>query len=284
MNNFVKIYGSIIRSTVWQSAPHIKLTWLTMLILADADGRVEASIPGLATTAGVTIEQCEEALAKFMAPDKYSRTKDNEGRRIAEIAGGWQVLNHKIYRDMRSRTQQQATERKQRQRAKAKKVTRSTRGSVTRDDLDRDQRDNRDSRDMSRVSRTDPDPDPDLELIPGDRVSAKDLTGSARAAKPARGKPAHSHYAPDDFEPTDAQRAKLTERGCDVDDTVARFKAHAFPRNYSRWDKRFDEWILDAPKFDRDLRGVQPANGATGWEPAASETINPPKRRASGTR
>jgi hypothetical protein len=72
-----------------------------MLAMADRKGRIEASIPGLANRARVTLEECEHALSRFMAPDKYSRTPDNDGKRIEPISGGWQLLNYAKYREMR---------------------------------------------------------------------------------------------------------------------------------------------------------------------------------------
>lgn len=72
-----------------------------MLAMADQHGRVWASIPGLANMARVTIEKCEEALATLSGPDKYSRTKEHDGRRVEEIDGGWRLLNHGKYRAIR---------------------------------------------------------------------------------------------------------------------------------------------------------------------------------------
>ena len=82
-----------------------------MLAMADKKGRVWAAIPGLANTARVTIEECEQALARFMAPDKYSRTPDNDGRRIEPIDGGWQLLNYTKYREMRDADERAAQNR-----------------------------------------------------------------------------------------------------------------------------------------------------------------------------
>lgn len=108
MSGFAKIFASMLRSTVWVGQPwHVKLTWITLLMLADADGNVWASIPGLAKDAEVTDEQCEQALALFMAPDRRSRTKAHEGRRIVEIDGGWHILNHRKYRELQTRKQAQ---------------------------------------------------------------------------------------------------------------------------------------------------------------------------------
>ena len=69
-----------------------------MLAMADARGRVWASVPGLANRARVPIEDTETALAVFMSPDKYSRTDVAEGRRIEKIDGGWVLINYLKYR------------------------------------------------------------------------------------------------------------------------------------------------------------------------------------------
>lgn len=102
VETYVKVFQSILDSTVWQEALPTKVVWITMLAMKDRRGYVGASVPGLAKRAGVTLSECEAALAKFMAPDPYSRTKANDGRRIEEVAGGWVILNHSLYRDKMS--------------------------------------------------------------------------------------------------------------------------------------------------------------------------------------
>lgn len=99
--SFTKLFSSITESTVWGENHATRIVWITMLAMADRKGRVEASIPGLANRARVTLEECEHALERFMAPDKYSRTPDNDGRRIERIDGGWALLNYAKYREMR---------------------------------------------------------------------------------------------------------------------------------------------------------------------------------------
>lgn len=98
MSGYTKLFGSIVHSTVWREPDHVRLTWITMLALADRDGIVEASIPGLADAARVSLEQCEDALARLSGPDKYSRSKAHDGRRVEECDGGWRLLNHETYR------------------------------------------------------------------------------------------------------------------------------------------------------------------------------------------
>jgi len=98
---FTKLFSSITESTIWIEDDQTRIVWITMLAMSDSRGRVWASIPGLASRARVPVEDCERALTKFKEPDKYSRTKDNDGRRITDIDGGWRLLNHEKYRSIR---------------------------------------------------------------------------------------------------------------------------------------------------------------------------------------
>ena len=95
---FNKLDSGIIFSSLWGESSDVRLVFITMLAMCDQHGNVMASIPGLARAACVPIEVVEEAIGKFMSPDKYSRSKVNDGQRIAEIPGGWNVLNHGVYR------------------------------------------------------------------------------------------------------------------------------------------------------------------------------------------
>ena len=101
MPGFTKLFSGLVHSTVWREEMHVKVVWITMLALADRNGHVLASLPGLADASRVTLEQCQDALAKLAAPDVHSRTKLNEGRRIEEVDGGWRLLNYLKYRNMR---------------------------------------------------------------------------------------------------------------------------------------------------------------------------------------
>jgi hypothetical protein len=122
MAGFTKIFSSILDSTIWCEPWPIKGVWITMLTMADQYGNVHASIPGLAKRATVSIQECEEALKKFQAPDPYSRTTDFEGRRIEAMDGGWHLLNYTRYREMRDedvrREQNRLAQRKHRMSAK----------------------------------------------------------------------------------------------------------------------------------------------------------------------
>jgi len=121
MNNYTKLFGSILSSTIWSEPHPTRILWITMLAMSDKNGEIHATIPGLARFANITIPECEAAITKFMQPDPYSRTPDMEGRRIEKIDGGWALVNHDKYRQMASKEEQKRShaERQKRYRHRA---------------------------------------------------------------------------------------------------------------------------------------------------------------------
>ena len=97
MSGYTKVFATMLDSTIWLEDSDTKVVWVTMLAMADRDGIVEASVPGLAKRAGVEITATERALEKFMSPDPHSRSPEFEGRRIEKVDGGWRLLNFDKY-------------------------------------------------------------------------------------------------------------------------------------------------------------------------------------------
>lgn len=99
MSTFALLHGSILRSSVWVSgSKEERLVWITILALKDRDGIVRSSLVGLAYAAKVSNEECAAAIEKFTNPDPDDTSKVDEGRRLREVPGGWQVVNHDYYR------------------------------------------------------------------------------------------------------------------------------------------------------------------------------------------
>ena len=117
---YVKLFRSILSSTIWSEDDQTRLTWISMLAMADQNGYVGASIPGIAAQARVPLEAAEKAIEKFLAPDKYSRSQEFEGRRIEVADRGWTILNYDRFRDMRDEEARKTYER-ERKRAQRKK-------------------------------------------------------------------------------------------------------------------------------------------------------------------
>ena len=118
---FTKLFNSITESSVWMLPDHSRIVWITMLAMADKHGRVWASVPGLANRARVPVESAEAALASFMSPDPWSRSEGHEGRRVEKIDGGWRLLNHQKYRDIRDDESRRKQNAEAQARARAKK-------------------------------------------------------------------------------------------------------------------------------------------------------------------
>jgi len=97
MGSYTPLFASLVNSTIWREDDKTRILWITMLAIKDRDNLVEASIPGLASLANMSIPECEKALQSLMSPDPYSRTKENEGRRVTEVDGGWFIINGNKY-------------------------------------------------------------------------------------------------------------------------------------------------------------------------------------------
>lgn len=233
MNTFVKLYGSLLKSTVWQEPLPTKVVWITLLVLADRHGNVDCTVPGLASLAGVTLAECESALAKFLGPDRYSRTQDNEGRRIAVITHGWNILNHAQYLEIQ--TDRQAADAQRKRRARHLRTPADTADMSAPSALDRD---------------LDPDPsdpsDSDSERDPDPRVARDALSAGIFDAPSFRNPPAMSWDLPADWRPKPHHEQRVRELKMDMRALYSGFKTQDWNRPYKDWDRRFERWIEDA--------------------------------------
>lgn len=99
MSGFALLWGKILESSLWvQESKETRLVWITLLAMKDKDGVIQASEIGLADRAKVTPGECREALRVLASPDPNDSSKVEQGRRIREIPGGWQIINHDLYR------------------------------------------------------------------------------------------------------------------------------------------------------------------------------------------
>lgn len=98
MAGFTKLVPEIVQSSIWNETPETRCVWITLLATKDKDGFVRGNIPSLSRSANIPIADTETALQTLLSPDASSRTTEHEGRRIEAAAGGWNVLNHALYR------------------------------------------------------------------------------------------------------------------------------------------------------------------------------------------
>lgn len=116
-----KLFTKILDSSIWLESTTTRIVWLTFLAAMDEDGYAHfAAIGNLANRARVTEDEAREAVSCLEAPDENSSNKENEGRRIERVPGGWVVLNAKAHQAMvtRSVVQEQTRERVRKYREK----------------------------------------------------------------------------------------------------------------------------------------------------------------------
>ena len=105
---FTKLFNKIVTSSVWSEDDKTRIMWITLLALADRNGRVIAALPGLADVSRMSLVDAEAAIKKLESPDPYSRTKLFDGKRIIPTEGGWDIVTYDLHRALLS-----AEERKQ---------------------------------------------------------------------------------------------------------------------------------------------------------------------------
>lgn len=99
MNGFALLWGKILDSSIWvKESKETRLVWITMLAMKNSEGCIYAATIGLADRAKVSLEECRAALKIFLSPDPDDTSGVDGGRRIREIPGGWQIINHDRYR------------------------------------------------------------------------------------------------------------------------------------------------------------------------------------------
>lgn len=114
VKHFVKLYSTILTSSIWAEDMPTRIVWITMLTLADETGFVRAAPSGLARTANVPMKECMASIKRLEAPDLETGTQEYGGRRIDPCEGGWMVLNYNKYRDFRTHEQVLKAERQKR--------------------------------------------------------------------------------------------------------------------------------------------------------------------------
>lgn len=98
---YVKLFTSILDSSIWAEDPETRIVWIAMLAMADAEGFVRGVESALARRANVPLPACRKALRVLSEPDVESQNQDFGGRRIEAVEGGWLILNYLKYREIR---------------------------------------------------------------------------------------------------------------------------------------------------------------------------------------
>ena len=253
MSGYTKLFSTIIHSTIWGAADHVRLVWITMLAMADRRGIVEASEPGLATASRVTLEECLDALTNLSSPDLYSRSKEQEGRRIQKVDGGWLLINYAKYRKLMSDADQ---------REKARVRTEKWRAKCN-------------GRDDS-VTPGDAGNDPVTAGNACDDIAEAEAEAEAGGVPPKPPAPIKSRKKalrpmPTDWEPNATATARARTLRLDLPDEVDSFKlwTEAKGSMFASWDAAFLNH-LKSQATRRDERGGQ--RSEADWKKTKAES------------
>lgn len=101
---FAKVFTSL-----WQGSmvgkPDVQLVFVFLLANANAHGEADYFPAVIASLTGLPMDRVQAALTELESPDPYSRTPDDEGRRLIRLdehrTWGWRIVNYAKYRKMR---------------------------------------------------------------------------------------------------------------------------------------------------------------------------------------
>lgn len=123
-----KIFDSIYDGTLaedWRAL----ITFQQFIVLCDADGIVDMTPQSISRRTGIPIEHIKAGIEILEKVDRFSRTPDEDGRRIELIdehrPWGWHIVNHEKYKNMRDADtiRAQTRERVRKHREKKRHVT-----------------------------------------------------------------------------------------------------------------------------------------------------------------
>jgi len=92
----------VLTSSLWaEGSPEAIKVWIYLLLQANPrTGVVDDAAPAIALRCGLALPVALDALAWLAAPDRHSRTKAHDGRRVEELSeGGYRLLNYTRRRD-----------------------------------------------------------------------------------------------------------------------------------------------------------------------------------------
>ena len=96
---FTKLDENLDGSSIFREADDVFKVWMLILSKARRDGVAPISAVFISSITGKSDDDVERCLVVLESPDPRSRSKNDEGRRISRIDGGFFVINHAKYRE-----------------------------------------------------------------------------------------------------------------------------------------------------------------------------------------
>ena len=120
-----KVFESMYDGTI-SSNWYALVTFQQMIVLCESDGTIDMTLHAMHRRTGIPLEIFQQGIKYLEAPDEYSRSEVEEGRRILRIdehrPWGWTIVNHKKYRDMRTAEERREYNKIKKREARAEKT------------------------------------------------------------------------------------------------------------------------------------------------------------------
>ena len=95
---FTKLDEGLLKSSVMAEKPEVFKVWIALLAACKQDGIAEVSPVFLSAVCRLDQEVVNNAIRILESPDDLSRSKDEQGRRIRKVDGGFYIINYLKYR------------------------------------------------------------------------------------------------------------------------------------------------------------------------------------------
>lgn len=234
---FAKLDGGIVDSTLWMQPHDVLRVWIAMLAKCDSYGIVKASVPAMAHLCMVPIERLEQILTILTSPDPYSRTPDEDGRRLRTVEGGWLILNYVKYRELVQTKAQSHAERQRKYRERL------------------NERDRRVTSDASVTQSVTSDAEAEAEAK-AEKKQDQELVPHSAKSRAAR--------LPKDWQPTDELLRWAEDARPDVDAKTEAEKFRDYWHAKAGRDACKADWPATWRNWIRNSRGSKNANGRQG--------------------
>jgi len=111
---YAKIFDSMYEGTLYGHWEAI-VTLQQMLVLCDSAGVIDMTPQAIAARTSIPLEIINKGIEILSAPDPYSRTPGDDGRRIATLdqhrPWGWYIVNHAKYQKLKSAEEKREADR-----------------------------------------------------------------------------------------------------------------------------------------------------------------------------
>ena len=215
MSGYTPVFGTLFQGSLCGQWPALPV-FCTLLPLCNKSGEIDYSFGYLAAVTGWPEDLLREGIAQLEQPDPSTRSPDDDGRRLVRLRDrtewGWRVVNHGKYREKARKSAFDAARIADGRNAERMKDRRTdpTRPAMTRDDP------------------------------PSNTNTNTNTEGGARK---------RATRLPEDWTPSETERAYAKSKGLDADLTAEKFRNYWLAKSGGAtkldWTRTWQNWCIE---------------------------------------